>query len=76
MTSDLAGGGWVGASDTGGGGTIDHGLLEFLGDPAGCGKNGIVIDGVVSWINVVHDVIAENVWKEQAESHYDSETRR
>ena len=30
-----------------------------------------MIDGVVSWINVVHDIIADNVWKEQAESHYD-----
>ena len=53
-------------------GTIDHGLLEFLGDPTGRGRNGIVIDGLVSWINVVHDEVAENVWKEQAESHYDS----
>ena len=30
-----------------------------------------MIYGVVSWINVVHDIIADNVWKEQAESHYD-----
>ena len=71
-TTDLAGGGWVGAGDTGGGGTIDRGLLEFLGDPTGRGKNGIVIDGLVAWINVVHDEVAENVWKEQAENHYDS----
>ena len=71
MATDLTGGGWVGAADTGGGGSVDHGLLEFLGDPAGHGINGIVIDGLVSWINIVQDGTTENVWKEQAESHYD-----
>jgi hypothetical protein len=64
-------GGWVGAADTGGGGSVDHGLLEFLGDPAGHGKNGIVIDGLVSWINLVQESVTENVWKQQVLSHYE-----
>ena len=64
MTADLKGGGWPGTS----GGSIDHGVLEFFD---GGGKNGIVINGLIAWINVVHDGTAENIWKEQAESHYD-----
>ena len=67
MTADLKGGGWPGAS----GGSIDHGVLEFFGDADGGGKNGIVINGLIAWINVVHDGAAENIWKEQADSHYD-----
>ena len=71
IATDLTGGGWVGAAYTGGGGSVDHGLLEFLGDPAGHGKNGIVIDGLVSWINIVQGSVTENVWKQQVLSHYE-----
>ena len=73
MTADLTGGGWVGISATdtgGGGGSVDLGLLEYLGDPAGLGKNGIVINGEVSWIDIVHDGVSEGIWKTQADSHY------
>jgi hypothetical protein len=72
MTADLTGGGWVGisATDTGGGGSVDVGLLEYLGDPAGLGKNGIVINSVVSWIDIVQEGACEGIWKVQADSHY------
>ena len=64
------GGGWGGVSDTGGGGSVDRELLEYLGDPAGPGKNDIVINGVIAWIYIVQDGPAEMVWKAQADSHF------
>ena len=72
MTADLTGGGWVGVSapDTGGGGCVDHGLLEYLGDPAGSGKNGVVINGVISWIEIVQEGVPDGIWKSLADSHY------
>ena len=60
----------MGASDTGGGGCIDRGLIEYLSNPDGQGKNGIVINGVVAWIDIVQDGPAEMIWKTQADSHY------
>ena len=53
-------------------GLIDHGFLDFFGDHDGRGRKGIVINGLITWINVVHDGTAENIWKEQADSHYDA----
>ena len=47
MTADLTSGGWIG-TDTGGKGSVDLGLVEHLGNPAGPGRNGIVIDGLVN----------------------------
>ena len=70
MATNLLGGGWVGASDTGGGGCLDRGLIEYLSNPNGQGINGIVINGVVAWIDIVQDGPAEMVWKTQADSHY------
>ena len=70
MTTNLTGGGWVGVSDTGGGGSVDRELFEYLGDPAGPGKNGVIINGVVAWIDVVQDGPAEMVWKAQADGHF------
>ena len=70
MATNLTGGGWGGVSDTGGGGSVDRELFEYLGDPAGPGKNGVVINGVIAWIDVVQDGPAEMVWKAQADSHF------
>ena len=70
MTANLTGGGWGGVSDTGGGGSVDRDLLEYLGNRAGPGKNGVVMNGVIAWIDVVQDGPAEMVWKSQADGHF------
>ena len=67
MFGDMKGGGWEGGGDSD---AIDRGLLEFLKDN---GKHGVVIDGVVSWIEVQMEVGAENIWKAQAEAKYSDE---
>ena len=64
MFCDMKGGGWEGGGDSD---AIDRGLLEFLKDN---GKNGVVIDGVVSWIEMQMEVAADGIWKAQAEAKY------
>ena len=64
MVCDMKGGGWEGGGDSD---AIDRGLLEFLKDN---GKNGVVIDGVVSWIKIQMEGAADGIWKSQAEAKY------
>ena len=67
MFSDMKGGGWEGGGDSD---AIDRGLLEFLKDN---GKNGVVIDGVVSWIEIQMEGAADGIWKAQAEAKYNDD---
>ena len=64
MSDTTKGGGWVGGGDAN---AIDHGLLEYFKE---VGKNGIVIDGVIAWINVQQDRSADGIWKDQANDSY------
>ena len=63
----MKGGGWEGGGESD---AINRGLLEFLQNN---GKNGVVIDGVVAWIDVQTDGVAEAIWMSQAEAKYSDE---
>ena len=56
MATNCPGGGWEGSAD---GDTIDGGLLEFIRNS---GRNGIVINGVVTWLSMQMDGVAEEIW--------------
>ena len=62
--SDVKGGGWKGGGDSDG---VDPGLVEYLNI---IGKNGVVIDGVVAWIDVQQDGASDEIWKAQAGDKY------
>ena len=67
MASDFAGGGWIvrGENDT-----IDSGILDFLHS---YGSHGIVVDGVISWIDLQLDSVADNIWIAHAIASYSDE---
>ena len=46
MSDGMTGGGWKGGGETD---AIDRGLLEFVQEH---GKNGVVIDGIIAWIDI------------------------
>ena len=56
----MLGRGWEGGGETD---AIDRGLLEYF-------KNGIVVDGVISWIDIQQDRSADQLWKAQAIDRY------
>ena len=67
MSDDIVGGGWQGGGQPDGNG-IDRGLLEYFAEH---GKNGIVVDGVVAWIEIQQGRTGDEIWKAQAEARYD-----
>ena len=71
MASDIIGGGWHAADDTG---ILDSGFFEYIQTNS---SNGIVIDGVVAWLERQLGNVAENVWMEYAVSSFcDEEVSR
>ena len=58
------GGGWEGGGESD---AIDRRILEFLKEN---GKNGIVIDGVIAWIDIHKDRSADMLWKARAIDRY------
>ena len=72
MSDEMKGGGWevgwVGSDDP------DAVNCEFVNFLINHGKNGIVINGAVAWINSVHDRVAYEIWIMQAlETYSDDE---
>ena len=67
MASDFAGGGWIVCGESN---TIDGGILDFLHS---YGSHGIVIDGVISWIDLQLDSVADNIWIAHAIASYSDE---
>ena len=60
MSVDVTGGGWEGGGESD---AINRDLLEYLQVK---GKNGVVIDGLVSWIDLQQDGVSEEIWMAQA----------
>ena len=69
MSGDIVGGGWKGGGETEGN-KIDRLFFEYFCEH---GKNGVVINGVVAWIDIQDGRTGEAVWKAQAESKYEQE---
>ena len=68
MSDEMKGGGWDGAGDSTDAVNNEHvEFWQFLGEH---GKNGIVLNGLVAWINIVHDRGANDLWKVQANMKY------
>ena len=64
MSDGMTGGGWEGGGETD---AIDRGLLEFVQEH---GKNGVVIDGIIVWIDIQQDRSADMLWKARALDRY------
>ena len=64
MSDVMKGGGWEGGGETD---AIDRGLLEFLKEAS---KNGIVVDGIIAWIDIQQDRSADQLWKARALDRY------
>ena len=56
MASDFISNGWRACEENG---IVDSGLIEFLQLK---GSNGIVIDGLIAWIDLNLDCVAEDLW--------------
>ena len=67
MSGDFVGGGWKGPGESEGN-KIDRLFFEYFSEHA---KNGVVVDGVVAWIDIQDGRTAEAVWKAQAVEKYD-----
>ena len=70
MSKDIKGGGMAGGGADSDPRAVNTDLLEFIGKQ---GKNGIVLDGVVTWIEIQQDRSADELWKAQAIAGYTDE---
>ena len=69
MSEEMKGGGWEGVGD----GTDVGDDCEFLNYLQNNAKNGIVLNGVVAWIDIQQDRIANEIWMNQAIVKYTDE---
>ena len=62
---DFAGGGWEGGGE---GDVIDGELLDFL---VKNGKNGVIVNGILTWIDIQQKETAPDLWQAQANEHFE-----
>ena len=67
MSVDVTGGGWEGGGEND---AINRDLLEYLQDK---GRNGVVIDGLVAWIELEQETVAEVIYMAHAVASFTDE---
>ena len=67
MSVDVTGGGWEGGGEND---AINRDLLEYLQDK---GRNGVVIDGLVTWIELEQETVAEVIYMAHAVASFTDE---
>ena len=78
MPDDIVDGGWSNTdgeaggevSDDGGGGTGGHSMKDLPAFLSNYCENGLVINGVILWIDIQDNETASEIWINQAKARY------